>query len=103
MLAVTLLFAFLRYRFARWPFHPVLFLMLGTWPSTIFGFSFLLGWAIKAAVARFGGAGLYQRLKPLMIGLVAGDMFAAMVTLIVGLIYYLNTGDPPKRYMVMPT
>jgi hypothetical protein len=103
MLVVVLLFAFMRYRFAWWPFHPLLFLVLGTWPSVILGPSFLLGWMIKSVVTRYGGARLYRGAKPMMIGLIAGDMLAALVILIVGAIYYARTGQPPMRFLVTPT
>ena len=36
--------------------------------------SFLIGWVIKIVVTRYGGARLYKRLKPLMIGLIVGDV-----------------------------
>ena len=98
---LVLLFTFCRHRFARWPLHPVLFLMLGTWQSKRMAFSFLLGCLIKGAVTKYGGARLYQSAKPLMIGLVAGEIMAIVVTALVGSIYYLVTGEPPKTYGIL--
>jgi hypothetical protein len=97
---LVMLFTFLRHRFPWWPLHPVLFLVLGTWQSTFLGFSFLIGWGIKAAVMRYGGVGLYQRLKPLMVGVIAGEMLAGVVPMFVGFIYYFATGEVPKPFDV---
>jgi len=103
MLIMVLLFSFLRYRFAKWPLHPLIFLVLGTWQSRQLAFSFLLGYFIKSAVTRHGGAGLYRRLKPLMIGLIAGEMLAAVLPVVIGAIYYAVQGEPPETFRVMPT
>jgi len=54
-------------------------------------------------VAKYGGARIYQFVKPLMIGLVAGEVLAIVVTAVVGSVYYLKTGEPPKSYRILPT
>lgn len=102
MFAMVVLFSFLRYRFAKWPLHPLIFLVLGTWQSRSLAFSFLLGYFIKSAVTRHGGAGLYRKLKPLMIGLIAGEMLAAILPVVIGAIYYAVQGEPPKAFRIMP-
>ncbi len=99
----VLLFAAARLRFPRWPFHPLMFLVLATWQSRCFAFSFLIGCLVKVAVTKYGGAKTYQRLKPFMIGLIAGDMLGGLAPMIIGLIYYLATGEPPKRFLVFPS
>jgi len=100
--AMVLLFSFLRYRFAKWPLHPLIFLVLGTYQSRMLAFSFLLGYFIKSAVTRHGGAGLYRKLKPLMIGLIAGEMLSVVIPVIIGAIYYAVQGEPPKPFRIMP-
>jgi hypothetical protein len=100
--SLVMLFTICRHRFARWPLHPVLFLMLGTWQSQKMGFSFLLGCLVKSAVTKYGGARIYQHLKPLMIGLVAGEILSLVTTTLVGSVYYLITGEPPQSYRILP-
>ncbi|NQT88585.1 hypothetical protein HQ560_17600, partial [bacterium] len=99
---LVLAFAAARARFARFPFHPVMFLVLGTWQSRIVAASFLIGWAVKHAVTRYGGHAAYQRLRPLMIGFIAGEMLAGVLLLLFGALYYLVTGEPPAPYKVLP-
>jgi len=95
---MVLVFAFLRLRLPWWPLHPVLFLVWATWSMSTYAWSFLLGWSIKAGCMRFGGPGTVRRLRPLMFGVIAGEMAAAVVFAAVGIIYYTATGRPPVPY-----
>ena len=65
-------------------------------------FSFLLGWFIKALVVKYGGEAAYRKLKPLMFGLIAGDMLGGIIPTIMGVFYHLFTGELPKLFKVMP-
>jgi hypothetical protein len=97
-LATALGIGFARLRFAWWPLHPVVFVFLGGHQAKTMGASFLIGWIIKTLVNTYGGARLYLHLKPLMIGLIAGDMAAKLVPTVVGSIIYFVTGHSPSQY-----
>ena len=94
-------FSFIRFRFTGFILHPVLFLVWATYPAQRVWFSFLLGWIIKSLVVRFGGGRVYQDLKPLFIGLIAGELVAASLTIFIGWLYYFATGLMPRTYMIM--
>jgi hypothetical protein len=100
--ALVLIFGFARHRFARWPLHPVMFAVVAVWPSHYVGFSFLLGWLIKSFIMKYGGARLYQSAKPLMLGLVAGEVLGALIPAIVGILYYAITGTRAPNYTILP-
>lgn len=100
--ALVLVFSGLRLRFANWPLHPVMFLVWSTYAGNAFAQSFIIGWLIKVSVTKYGGAKIYQQFKPLMFGLIAGEMLGGVVPMIVSLIYYIFTGEPPKPFLVMP-
>jgi len=102
-LGLVLLFTLARLRFPGWPFHPVIFLVLGTWQSTQLAASFMLGCLIKVAVTRIAGSKSYQRAKPIMIGMIAGDVIGGIIPMIAGGIYYYATGLTPETYRVLPT
>ena len=102
-MGLVLGFSVARIRFAWWPLHPVMFLILGTFQSRTLAVSFLVGWFIKTIVTKYGGATTYLRLKPLMIGIIAGDLFGGIAPMIVGTIYYFATGELPRSYRVLPT
>jgi hypothetical protein len=96
------LFTLLRHRYARFPLHPVLFLFGIIYEARMMGFSFLLGWLVKSLITRYGGARAYQRVKPLMIGLIAGELMAGLVPLLVGALYSVLAGRPPIPFRILP-
>jgi hypothetical protein len=99
---LVLLFTFLRLRLPKFPLHPVIFLIWATFPIAVLGQSFLWGWILKALVSRYGGNQTVQRMKPLMIGVIAAEIIGAVVFVIVGAIYYMNTGSAPVSYRYFP-
>lgn len=101
-LSLVLIFAIARLRLTWWPFHPVLFLVWGTFPLFRFWFSFLLGWVIKEAVVKTVGAKGFHTLKPLMVGVISAEVLAAIAWGIVSLVYYRQTGLPPTTYRIFP-
>ena len=94
-MGIALGFGIARLRFTWWPFHPMAFVFLGGWPGYYHWFSFFLGWLLKTIAAKYGGEAMYQKLKPLMIGLIAGEMLGKFVPMVVGPIWYLATGEQP--------
>lgn len=101
-LALTLIFCVGRLRYPGWPLHPVMFLIWATYPAGCFWFSFLIGWFIKVVVTKYGGAVWYQKIKPLMFGLIAGDMLGGVVPSLVSFAYYIIVGQPGKPFGIMP-
>lgn len=98
----VLIFSAARLHWAKWPLHPVIFCIWPGYASYMMAWSFILGGITKILVNRFGGSHCYQELKPLMFGLVAGDMIAGLLVIASGIIYYFCTGEPPKCYYVLP-
>lgn len=96
------IFSILRLRLAKWPLHPVLFLLWATYPMATTHYSFLIGWMLKRAVVRYAGQPTVHKLKPLMIGVIAGEITGALVFVIAGAVYYQVTGDLPQRYSFFP-
>ncbi|OGV74842.1 MAG: hypothetical protein A3K19_00705 [Lentisphaerae bacterium RIFOXYB12_FULL_65_16] len=94
-LALALGIGICRLRFAWWPLHPVMFVFLGGYQACLMGGSFLIGWLIKTLVSKYGGGRLYNNLKPLMIGIIAGDVAARLIPMLVGIVYYAITGKSP--------
>ncbi len=101
-LGLVLLTTFGRLRSPRFPIHPIMFLVWGTYMNRSVAGAFLLGWLIKTIITKYGGHTLYQRVKPMMFGLIAGDLMGGCVPIVVGFIYYLMTGDLPKVYQITP-
>ncbi|MBD3422529.1 MAG: hypothetical protein GF398_20630 [Chitinivibrionales bacterium] len=92
----------LRLRLSWWPLHPVAFLVWGSYPGCIFAMSFIIGWMIKAFVVRFGGVKGYRAVKPLMVGVIGGEVIATIIWAVVGAIYFLVTNEIPKTIAIFP-
>lgn len=91
--------SYLRLRFARWPLHPVIFMVWGTGWMNSYAPSFLAAWLLKTAIAKYGGQKSYRQAKPIFVGLVAGELAAALFWAGVGVLYYWltqpHTTPPP--------
>jgi hypothetical protein len=92
----------LRLRYTRWPLHPVIFLIWGTYPISRFSHSFLLGWLMKGAVTKFGGAHSHRMARICMVGVIAGDLLGGLVFMIVGGLHYAVVGTWGPVYRVFP-
>lgn len=91
-----------RLRFKWWPLHPLMFVTWASTPLRWMGVSYLLGWAVKSIIAKYGGSNTYNRLKPLMIGLIAGEILGALLPTLFGLLYYAITNEQPRMFNVIP-
>ena len=76
----------MRAKFLWWPLHPFGLVMCGAWAMTMFWFSILIGWILKATIMTFGGAQAYRKALPLFLGLVVGESLIAAFWAILGLI-----------------
>jgi len=92
--------ALCRMRFPRWPIHPLFFVVWTQPHITLFCFSFILGWIVKLLVLKYGDSQLYNRMKPLMVGIIAGEILGAMTPSLIGVVYYFVTGNIPKPYIL---
>jgi hypothetical protein len=80
----------------RWPVHPIGLLMVGTWMGGTAWASICLGWLVKQVVVRYGGARMYRAARPFFLGLIMGEVFAAVVWTIVPVVLFAS-GQTYKR------
>ncbi len=67
-----------------WPIHPVGLLIVGQWHANLIWFSVFLGWLVKVLLVRYGGAALYRRAIPAVLGMIFGELFAGVFWMLVG-------------------
>lgn len=72
MLFTGFLFA-MRSRLTAWPLHPVGYAIANTQSMRNQWFPFMLAWAAKSGILRYGGPKLYRQALPFFFGLVVGD------------------------------
>jgi len=85
----------------KWPLHPVGLLLAHTWFGHTVWMSVASGWLLRVVLILFGGARLYRRLRPLFMGLIVGEVFAAIVWFSVSGILAL-CGQPYKIVSILP-
>jgi len=98
---IVLALSALRLRFQRWPLHPIGYIVADSYPMQAFWFSILIAWACKSIIMRLGGAALYQKLRPLFLGLVVGDTLATAFWIIVKIVLFAN-GIEGKAILLLP-
>lgn len=70
---VTIFLFVMRRFFLWWPFHPIGYVMAGSYSIYHLWWPTFLGWLIKVFVLKLGGIKIYQKLMPFFIGLVLGE------------------------------
>lgn len=101
-MALVLACSYLRLRFPRWPLHPLVFLVWGTPWMVTYAPSFFVAWLLKTGITKLGGMSAYHRAKGFFLGLVAGEVMAALFWAGVSTVYYLTTGVQAKSFLVRP-
>ena len=64
---------FMRAKFLWWPFHPIGFAIGPIWIMDQIWFTVFLAWLIKFVIVRYGGLKLFQKFRPLFLGLILGQ------------------------------
>lgn len=98
---ITGLLAILRLTLSWWPLHPIAFVVVYAWATGKAYFSVFLGWLCKVIVVRLGGASLLKSARPVFIGLIVGEAFAAGFWLITSLLLHWG-GYDYKSILLMP-
>jgi hypothetical protein len=91
-----------RLAWSWFPLHPIGILVAPTWATGMIWFSFFVGWLWKAGVMRYGGIRVYRLLRPVAMGLIAGEAVMVGVTLIIGLIGGIFDIDIPQMPKFLP-
>ncbi len=86
----------------RWPLHPVGLLLGHSWFGQTIWMSVAVGWLLRVVLILFGGARMYRKMRPVFIGLIVGEILAAIVWFSVSgiLAFY---GQPYKVVTIIST
>lgn len=87
---ITLVLMLCAYRYAGWPLLPIGFVIVtsGFYINTCW-ISVAVGWLCKELILRLGGASLFNKARPVFIGLILGEVLAYAVWLVVNLVLAL--------------
>jgi hypothetical protein len=70
---IVMTLARLRQTFVWWPLHPIGYALAGTQSMEYMWCPFLIAWAAKTAILRYGGVRIYRQAVPFFLGLILGD------------------------------
>ena len=88
---ITGLTWWMRRRFIFWPLHPAGYAIASsTWTFSWLWFSIFTSWAIKTALLKFGGIGLYRRARPIFLGLILGEYIVGGGWVIIRLLFNIQ-------------
>lgn len=82
---------FIRQRLLWFP-HPIGYVLFFAPLSGLLAFSFFLGWTFKKIAVKYGGKSTFDRIKPIFIGLIIGELMAIAVWLLLGLRFDFSSG-----------
>lgn len=75
---ITVLLSVMRTRLSWWPLQPLGFALSASYTVIVFWFPIFLAWLIKSLVMRYSGMPIYRMLRPFFIGMILGELTAAV-------------------------
>ena len=96
--AITIVLFTLRFVFPWWPIHPVGFAFAMVLPVRVAFFSIFLAWLAKTIIMRAGGVKLYNRAKPLFLGLIFGEVLISGIGFFIDLALFNDMGAGHYMY-----
>ncbi len=87
--AFTAFLAAMRTRFVWWPFHPVGYVVAGSFGLFRLWLPIFVTWLVKTVLLRYGGLRAYQSARPFFIGLIFGEFTAAFIRTLLDLAFSL--------------
>jgi len=85
--AFCLLLGYLRLRVFNFPFHPIGFVISGTYQANLVWLPLLLAWIAKVNILRYGGLRVYRSAMPFFFGLIVGEMTMGCLWGIIGMTF----------------
>jgi len=74
-----------------WFPHPIGYIMFVNPLVRAYWFSFLIAWAVKRFVLKYGGRNSFQRVKPFFVGLIVGEIMACAFWVVCSWAFNLTT------------
>ena len=94
--AVFVIFlAAMRLHFWWWPFHPLGFVMCGSWSLVVYWFTIFVAWVVKSIIVHYGGLSGYARARPFFLGLILGEMSIAVVLTLLDAVWHIPAPHIP--------
>jgi len=87
-LLLTFALIAMRISFLWWPFHPAGYALAVSYAMEYFWFAFLISWAIKSIILKYGGIKAHRQAIPFFLGLILGDYVVGSLWSVIGIIMH---------------
>jgi hypothetical protein len=88
----TAILTYLRHRFTWWRLHPIGFSIASVGQVRWTVLSLFVAWMVKSGIIRLGGLALFERAKPLFVGMVVGHFMGAGFSFVIDAIWFEGQG-----------
>lgn len=95
---VMLLVSYLRAQFYWWPLHPIGLTVATTYATLNSVLMVFVAWLTKVIVLHIGGVQLYNRTKPLFLGLAVGYAMGVAFSFLVDYVWFPGAGHPVHNW-----
>ena len=85
--AFCMILSYIRLRVFNWPFHPIGYVISGTYQVHLVWVPLLIAWIIKVNVLRYGGLKVYKSAMPFFFGLIVGQLSMGCLWGIIGIVF----------------
>lgn len=92
------LLIYLRHRLPWWPLHPVGLAISGSYLARRTSFTIFVAWLIKFVLIKIGGPAVYNRSRPLFVGLLVGYVVGILFSTTLDFFYFPEKGHAVHRY-----
>ncbi len=83
--AFCLALSYARIHLLNWPFHPIGFVISGTYQANLVWVPLMVAWLVKVSILRYGGLKTYKSAIPFFLGLILGEMSMGCLWGIIGI------------------
>jgi len=84
-----MLLSYARMHVINWPFHPIGFIISGTYQANLVWVPLLIAWVAKVNILRYGGLKTYKAAIPFFLGLIVGEMVMGCLWGIIGIAFHI--------------
>lgn len=82
-----LLLSIVRLKVFYWPFHPIGYVVSGTYQANLVWVPLLIAWTAKVSILRYGGLKMFRAALPLFFGLIIGQLSMGCLWGIIGITF----------------
>ena len=82
-----LFLSYMRTSLLGWPFHPIGYVISGTYQANLVWMPLMIAWAIKVCILKYGGLKTFKTAIPFFLGLIVGELMMGCLWGVIGMVF----------------